>query len=257
MKDAPRAPWIPEDVTADMLERPMRAQLRSLSANGADLVARPRVMAARELDADDPDAAFAHAMAAQRRAGRVAAVREAVGIVAYRTGRWAEALSELRAARRMSGNDDLLPMMADAERGLGRPERALALASSPEAERLDRAGRIEMAIVVSGARRDLGQADAAVLAVQLPELEDDRAVWSPRLRYAYADALLGAGREAEALSWFSRAAAVDQDGVTDADERVAELQGTPGEEVVVDLLDDDTEDVGAGVADDAGGSSAR
>ena len=60
---------------------------------------------------------------------RVGVVREACGIAAYRTGRWAEALSELRAARRMTGRDDYLPIMADCERALGRPDRALALPS--------------------------------------------------------------------------------------------------------------------------------
>ncbi|MBO0776679.1 MAG: hypothetical protein J2P34_10210, partial [Actinobacteria bacterium] len=44
-----------------------------------------------------------------------------------------------------------------------------------------------------------------------------------RLFYAYADALLDAGREAEAREWFGRAAAADRQEETDAAERLEEL----------------------------------
>ena len=186
-----------------------------------------------------PEAAYAHAMAAQRRAGRVAVVREIVGVAAYHAGRWAEALSELRAARRMSGSPHLLPLMADAERGLGRPERALDLAASAEAATLATPEQVEMAIVVSGARRDLGQPKAAVLALQIPQLTATAVHgYTPRLRYAYADALLEAGRRDEAVTWFALAAEADPDGMTEADERLAELQGLE----IVDLEDDVTDD---------------
>jgi tetratricopeptide (TPR) repeat protein len=188
-------------------------------------VGRHLVMVGRLLSVD-PETAYAHAMAAQRRAGRVAIVREAVGVAAYHAGLWAEALAELRAARRMSGSSHQLPLMADAERGLGRPERALELAAGPEVAELSNAERVELAIVVSGARRDLGQLEAAVLALQLPELTASGThAFTPRLRYAYADALLAAGRVDEAVAWFADAAESDEDGETDAEERLAELQG--------------------------------
>lgn len=208
-----------------------------MSKANAEMVGRHLVMIGRLLH-EDPQAAYAHAMAAQRRAGRIAVVREAVGVAAYHAGLWAEALSELRAARRMSGSSHLLALMADAERGLGRPERALELAASPEASELSTAERIELALVVSGARRDLGQLDAAVLALQVPELTAALThAFTPRLRYGYAEALLAVGRRDEALGWFARAAESDLDGVTDADERMAELQGLH----IVDLLDEDDE----------------
>lgn len=229
---------LPDDVSIGELDRQVRAQLRSLSKANAEVVGRHLVMAGRLL-ADDPDAAYAHAMAAQRRAGRIAIVREAVGVAAYHAGLWAEALAELRAARRMSGSSHQLPLMADAERGLGRPERALELAVSAEAAQLGTAERVEMAIVVSGARRDLGQPDAAVLALRLPELEHPASrPYVARLQYAYADALLHAGRSEEALAWFARAADSDVEGQTDADERLAELQGLD----ITDLIDDDSDD---------------
>jgi tetratricopeptide (TPR) repeat protein len=175
-------------------------------------------------------------VAARNRAGRVGAVREAAGLAAYLTGRYAEALAELRAARRMSGDQSTLPVMADCERGLGRPEKALSIAASPEVASLDAAGRAEMLIVASGARRDMGQPEAAALLLQGPELKPGRRrAWSARLFYAYAEALLGAGREDEARAWFGHAAAADEHGETDADERLAELEG------ITFLEDDDTD----------------
>ncbi|MEU9836151.1 hypothetical protein AB0D67_31835 [Streptosporangium sp. NPDC048047] len=178
-------------------------------------------------------------------------VREAVGIAAYHSGHFAEALSDLRAARRMTGSDAYLPVMADCERGLGRPERALDLVRSPEAERLDRSGKIELAIVESGARRDLGQNDAAVITLQrLPELRDTRPhPWSARLAFAYADALAEAGHEEPAVEWFGRAMAFDEDGETDAAERYAQLTGT----VIEDLEEDEDLDE----ADDAAALDAQ
>lgn len=245
-RSGPLEPPLPEDVTFSDLDRAVRAELRSLSKANAEIVGRHLVMAGRLL-LDDSETAYAHAMAAQRRAGRIAVVREAVGVTAYHCGLWAEALGELRAARRMSGLSHLLPLMADAERGLGRPERALELAVSPEAGSLSTAERVDLAIVVSGARRDLGEAAAGVLALRIPELTAQAThAFTPRLRYAYADALLEAGRPDEALDWFAKAAATDLDDETDAEERLADLQGL----VFVDL-DESDEDSADGSDDSA------
>jgi len=179
-------------------------------------------MVARSID-DDPDLAWEHAQAAVRRAGRIAAVREAAGLAAYRAGHFARALTELRAARRMSGLDNQLPVIADCERGLGRPERTLEIAGSAPVARLDEAGRIEMRIVAAGARRDMGQLDAALVTLQCPELSQSDTVWGPRLRYAYADTLVELGRVDEAAHWFDKTAQVDVDGTTDAEDRFVEL----------------------------------
>jgi len=196
-------------------------------------VARHLVAAGQLLD-QDPQAALAQARAARALAARIGPVREAAGIAAYEAGEWAEALAELRAARRLTGDSAHLPVIADSERALGRPERALKLARSPEAAALDPALRAEMRIVESGARRDLGQLDAALVTLQGPEL-DRRTVelWTPRLWYAYAEALLALGRADEARDWFAATAAVDEDGTTDADERLLELDGV----VIVDSGD--------------------
>jgi len=218
---------LPEDIEAGMLDADTRRELRSLSKPTAETVARHLVAAGQLLDSD-PEAALRHARAARASAARVGAVREAAGVAAYRAGQWTEALSELRTARRMTGRVDLLPVLADCERALGRPDRALALAEDPAVAGLGEAGQVEMRIVASGARRDLGQAAAAVVALQGADLNRSSvALWTARLYYAYADALLDAGRRDEALEWFTAAAGVDDDGETVADDRLAELLEPP------------------------------
>jgi tetratricopeptide (TPR) repeat protein len=180
-------------------------------------------------------------------------VREACGIAAYQTGRWAEALTELRTARRLTGRKSYLPMMADSERALGRLDRALDLVRGPDSEGVDRATEIELRIVESGIRRDQGLPDAAVVALQLPELTARKLrPGSARLFYAYADALQEAGRDDEAMGWFRKAAAADPDGETDASERLEEL-----DEIIIDdlvdadlALDDDSEQDGLELGDD-------
>ena len=229
-------------MTAAQLDPEARAELQTLPADLADSVARRLVAAELE---DDPERAYAHARAARELAARVGIVREAGGVAAYRAGKWAEALSELRAARRLTGRDIYLPMMADAERALGRLDRALALAHSPEAAKLTRAGQIELLIVESGVRRDQGSADAAAVVLQVPELTDGRVrPWSAPLYYAYADALLDAGRAEEARDWFARAAAADTDGDTDADERLQSLEGITLEDLDPAADDDEPEPPG-------------
>jgi tetratricopeptide (TPR) repeat protein len=227
-------PPLPEDVSASALDAQVRQDLRGLQKDVAESVARHLVAAGTLVD-DDPELALEHARYARLRASRIAAVREAAGITAYLAGEWAEALGELRAARRMGGGPGHLAMMADIERALGRPERALELARSPEATELEPAETIELAIVAAGARRDLGELDAAVVALQQPELDPARREpWSARLFYAYADNLLAAGRDAEALQWFVHAANADDDGLTDADVRISELTAPADDTDVTD-----------------------
>jgi tetratricopeptide (TPR) repeat protein len=228
---------VPDSVSADQLDPVARGQLTSLPNDLADSIARYLVAAGM---AEDPEVAYAYTRAAHRLAARVGIVREAVGIAAYRTGRWTEALAELRAARRLTGSDDYLPLMADSERALGRLDRALALIREADPSMLERATQIELLIVESGIRRDQGLADAAVVVLQVPELTSARLrPWSARLIYAYADALLGAGREEEARDAFARAAVADPDGETDAADRLDELDGI----AVEDLEDTEDEDV--------------
>ncbi|WP_207207261.1 hypothetical protein [Xylanimonas protaetiae] len=200
-------------------------------------------MAGRLLDID-PELAYQHTQAAVRRGGRIDVVREAAGIAAYRTGRFAEALSELRTVRRLNGSSEHLAIMADAERGLGRPERAIALAATPEADTLDPYSKVELAIVVSGARSDLGEHDAALVALdKLPTLKGDLGL---RVLQARAAALEAAGRTDEAAALL---ADVDPEDL----ERAAG-NAEPEEEVVVyDVYDEeaDVEDEAGDLADDS------
>lgn len=237
---------LPEDVEAHQLDREARKELLTLAKDTAETVARHLVMAGRLLD-DDPVAALVHARAARALAGRVAVVREANGLVAYAAGEWPEALTELRTARRISGDPSHLPVIADCERALGRPDRALMVADDPQAAGLDAAARVELLIVASGARRDLGQSAAAAASLQVGALEGPLRPWTARLRYAYADALLDGGREDEAREWFGRTAEVDPDGETDAVDRLLELDG-----IVLDEPDRFVADDGAGAGTSAG-----
>jgi tetratricopeptide (TPR) repeat protein len=232
-------PPIPEGITGQEVDRAVSNALKSLPEKLATRVARHLVAAGRLMDSD-PGTAYQHTVAARARAARVAIVREACGEAAYASGRFKEALTEFKAARRMNGSSIYLPMMADSERAVGRPERAIALAKDPGVVDLDEAGQIELKIVESGARRDLGDHAAAIRTLEGRELRSrSRESWVPRLRYAYAEALLADGQRTAALEWFERAAGIDAEGYTDAAERVAELEGL----VVVDTVDDRDDDV--------------
>jgi hypothetical protein len=84
----------------------------------------------------------------------------------------------------------------------------------------------------------MGQLEAAVVALQGPDLNPDRRQpWSARLFYAYADNLAAAGRTEEAVKWFLNAAEADDEGETDAAERAFEL-----------TAEDDSEAEGTGEA---------
>ena len=221
--------------------------MRTLPSDLADAVAR-RLVAA-DL-AEDPEQAYQFALAARRLAARVGVVREACGIAAYRAGRWAEALAELRTARRLTGRSSYLPLMADCERALGRPDRALSIINDPGVRGLGREVQIELRIVESGIRRDEGRPAAAVVALQVPELTDGRLrPWSARLFYAYADALLDAGRLEEARDWFGRAAAADTGEETDAAERFESLDTAVFEDLAATGSGESASGSGAGAPD--------
>src|SRR6185312_14045588 len=195
-----RSPEIDDDVTGKELDRITRAELRYLDDVNNEWVSKHLVMAGRLIDID-PQLAYEHTIAASRRGGRVAVVREAVGLAAYAAGEFAEALREFRTHRRISGSNLHLPLIADAERGIGRPEKTLEIAHSEVVETLDTNGKVEMAMVASGAQHDLGNLEAALAELEIPQLDLNRAFsYSPRLFSAYADALENLGRDEEAAT---------------------------------------------------------
>ncbi|MBD3947935.1 tetratricopeptide repeat protein [Nocardioides ganghwensis] len=217
-------PDLPEHITGAELDRGVRAQLKGLPEKLAARVARHLAAAGAFID-EDPELAYRHALAARARASRIAVVREAAGETAYAAGHYAEALSELRAAKRMNGATDYLPIMADCHRALGNPEQAIKLAKSPSVANFSTEAKAEMTLVEAGARRDMGQLDAALRTLELaPLTSKSRSAWVVRLRYAYADTLEAAGRDADALAWFHRTHAIDSDELTDAAERADLLE---------------------------------
>jgi tetratricopeptide (TPR) repeat protein len=217
-------PDLPEDVTGAELDRGVRAQLKGLPEKLAARVARHLAAAGRFID-ENPELAYQHALAARARASRIAVVREAAGETAYAAGHYAEALAELRAAKRMNGATDYLPIMADCHRALGNPEQAIKLAKSPSVANFSSEAKAEMTLVEAGARRDMGQLDAALRTLELaPLTSKSRAAWVVRLRYAYADTLEAAGRESDALAWFHRTHAIDSEELTDSAERAELLE---------------------------------
>jgi tetratricopeptide (TPR) repeat protein len=221
-------PDLPEGITGGELDRSVSAQLKGLPEKLAARVAR-HLVAAGLLIEEDPELAYRHALAARARAPRLAVVREAAGEAAYAAGHYAEALADLRAAKRMNGATAYLPTMADCHRALGQPDQAVRLAKNPSVAGFPPALKAEMTIVEAGARRDMGQVDAALRVLeQAPLTSKSREPWVVRLRYAYADALEEAGRSEEALAWFHRTQAIDADEFTDAADRAAALEKKAG-----------------------------
>lgn len=221
-------PEIPESVTAADLDRIARNELKTLSKENAEEVARHLAMAARLIE-DDPQLAHRHAISASRRAGRIGVARETLAITAYAIGDYALALRELRTYRRITGRDDQLPMMVDSERGLGRPDRALELGRSVPRASLAVPVQVELAIAMSGARLDQGNPEAALDELRIPQLDPTTAYsWSPALFSAYATVLEDLGRQDEADQWWARADAA------------AEALSNP-EEDTIDIVEEELE----------------
>ena len=199
--DAEKSPLIPEEIMPADLAMPVRAQLKTLTAENADMVARHLIMVQILID-QDPELAHKHAKAAAARAGRIAVVRETIGITAYTVGDYPLALRELMTFRRISGSNDQLPIMVDCERGMGRPDRALELGRSVDRNSLETAVRVNLAIAMSGARLDRGETELALAELQIAELNPQKVFdYSPPLFWAYADVLEDLKRADEAAKW--------------------------------------------------------
>jgi tetratricopeptide (TPR) repeat protein len=207
-----------------MLPKQVLAELRNISPKGADYVGKHLAAAMMALEDDDTERAYQHAIAARSQGSRLASVREMCGLAAYYNEKWAEALNEFRTYQRITGDPHFMPLMADCERGLGRPEKALNLAKSDQVRSLDADTRIEFRIVISGARADLHQYEAALATLECPELHSKKQSNAiTRLRYAYANALLQLKRYDEARDWFVKTSLSDPDDLTDAAERAVQV----------------------------------
>ncbi|MDH6239559.1 hypothetical protein [Aurantimicrobium minutum] len=194
-------PWIDDDVTDDMLDKAARNELKTLTKENAERVAKHLVMAVRLMD-ENPELAHQHVLSAARRAGRIAIVRETLGITAYAIGDFALALRELRTYRRISGSNEQIALMVDSERGVGRPDKALELGRSVDKSTLSEPTQVALAIAMSGARLDLDQVDLALAELEIPQLDPSKAfTYSPALFHAYAEVLEELGRHQEAAEW--------------------------------------------------------
>ncbi|MGY2084707.1 tetratricopeptide repeat protein [Blastococcus sp. SYSU DS0539] len=211
----PAGPEIPEWADPRELDPAIRAALRGLDPRNSAVVAGHLVVAGTLVD-EDPQTALAHARAARDRASRLAVVREAVGVAAYHAGDFAEAAREIRAYRRMSGDQGYRAVLADCERALGRPEVAIRLVNEALTEDVDSAETVELRLVEAGARRDLGEEAAARLVLEAalggrPDPTDLRVGDEGRLRLAaaYADLLDAQGETARAEEWLGAVAEID------------------------------------------------
>jgi tetratricopeptide (TPR) repeat protein len=208
------------------LDNSVRNALRGLDPRNAERVAAHLVAAGNLLD-EDPAAALAHARAARDRASRVAAVREAVGVAAYHAGDFAEAAREIRAYRRMSGDQGYRAVLADCERAMGRVDVALRLVAEALADEPDGEEVAELRIVEAGARLDLGEDAAARLVLEsaLGGRPDPTALAAGdaarvRVAAAYAELLQSQGEAEQAEAWFIAVAAADPDNSTGAVDRL-------------------------------------
>ena len=238
-------PAVDPDITAQDFDRQARRELTSLDKDDAEFVMAHLVMAGR-LAEENPELAHQHALAALSKGQRIPVVRETVGVTAYLTGDFALCLRELRTHRRLTGSDGQVPMMIDAERGLGRPQRGIELGRDVDRSALPAAVQVELAIALSGCRLDLGQTDKALVELQIPQLEPSKAFsYSPALFDAYAIVLEELGRTEEAAVWGERA-----NRAAEALERAEREQ--IGEVVFIEDLSGDDSSGDDSTADDRG-----
>lgn len=196
-RDIEKSPLVPSQITPDDLDMGVRVQLKTLTAENAEMVARHLAMVSLLID-DDPTLAHKHALAASRRASRLAVVHETLGLTAYAIGDFALALRELLTHRRLSGSNDQLPIIVDSERGMGRPERALEAVVGIDRSKLPVGVRINLAIALSGARLDLGQTKLAKQELEIKELSPKQVFeQSPLLFRSYAEVLRELGADAQ------------------------------------------------------------
>lgn len=233
VRSAHQDPEVPRDITPQDLHPQARNELKTLEKELAEYVAKHLAAVAFFVD-EDPERAHQHAISAMRRASRIPVTRETYAITSYITGDYATAIRELRTYRRLTGSDMQLALMIDAERALGRPEKAIEVAHEADVSKLPNDVQVQVAIAVSGARLDLGQTEQALYELDIPQLNPNKAFsWSPELFAAYSVVLEDLGRAEEALEWKQRAFA--------AEHALSDHRGGGAIEII-DTLDDEAEE---------------
>lgn len=157
----PGEPKMPKGIEWSMLSTDDRERLRGLSKEHAENIGL-HILAAYTLEERDPELALEHAKWVAHQASRIDFARETLAFVAYRQGDYKLALREFRTAFRMNGFLDYLPFIADCERGMGEPKKAIETAMSDDAKYLRGESKAEMFLVYAGALGDLELWDKAV-----------------------------------------------------------------------------------------------
>lgn len=157
----PGEPKMPKGIEWSMLSTDDRERLRGLSKEHAENIGL-HILAAYTLEEKDPELALEHAKWVAHQASRIDFARETLAFVAYRQGDYKLALREFRTAFRMNGFLDYLPFIADCERGMGEPKKAIETAMSDDAKYLRGESKAEMFLVYAGALGDLELWDKAI-----------------------------------------------------------------------------------------------
>ena len=216
-----------------MLSKDDRLRLRGLSKEHAENIGL-HILAAYALEETDPQGALAHAKWAARQASRIDLARETLALVAYRQGDYKLALKEFRTAHRMNGYSDYLPFIADCERGLGNPRKAIEEATSEEGSQLQGESKAEMFLVYAGALGDLGLWDKAIETVQaLVKARGLSGDYRMRAVQAEQNFLEQAGRSQEALELEPLLDRLEAE-YADEDEDEEGQNGGQSEEILID-----------------------
>jgi tetratricopeptide (TPR) repeat protein len=153
----------------------------------------------------------------------VPAVRELLGLTAYRMGRWRQAVTELEAAEELTDTVDQHPVLADAHRALGHPEAVERLWDELRQGGMGVEVLTEGRIVTAGARADRGDLRSAIALLEAGPVEVRRPKEHHlRLWYALAALYERAGDVPRARSLLGRLVAVEP-GFADAATRLAGL----------------------------------
>src|SRR5919109_5346649 len=209
----------------DALPRPVQEELRRSAPAGKARDAMSRLARAIELlDREDPKAAAAEAEKAKSIAPRSGAVREVLGLAYYGLGRWQEALTELKAYKRISGRSDQNHLIADSLRGLGRPREAVPLADEAlRSKGVPSEAKAEAVIVAASALADQGRFAEALAFLGRARTRDEVSEgYTLRLWYVKGDILERSGRHGEAAAEFRRIMRHDASAF-DAAERLAAI----------------------------------
>jgi tetratricopeptide (TPR) repeat protein len=210
-----RRPSLPADVAADLA--------RAASPGRAAKLGVQLQEAAGAYDAERYDEARRLLQPLAAAAPNVAAVRELLGLAAYRMGRWRQAVTELEAAEELTDSVEQHPVLADAHRALGHADAVERLWDELRRGGVGVEVLTEGRIVTAGARADRGDLRSAIALLEAGPVEVRRPrEHHLRLWYALAALYEGAGDLPRARALLRRLVA-EEPGFADAATRLAGL----------------------------------